>query len=422
MRTWPSGLRWHSAGTCCRRSRSPSTAAGTTQDCSPRPGSYPPARPPMSPAPPIHGEIRAPADRLGLNGDAVVRGLLTEVRPEEDAPAICTTAPDHSWPVPDGSTPVVVGSRAWHELLASASHVVDDEWRPVRQQQPAGQVVAQIGRGYPLGRIGLDAWRSEGVPLRRIQGWLEDVRRWDVVASPASWATLAIRAAFEHDGPVLETGPLRSDLLVDADGLRSRVRRSLGITDRPRSWSPAVTRSTWPGCVRRWGRGSGYWCGEPRSRARRRRRDALSGPVRAVPGRRCGSPRRVGGLVSTSRSPASRWSATSRDRRRRPPTGPRLSGDLWAGHSWAGHSWAGHADRLRARRCAEGARPGRLPGGVRGVPGRVPALGRRPGGGQAPRRAAGLSPGRTWWAEPTGVRPRSRGRSATTAGPTCVRR
>ena len=139
---------------------------------------------------------------------------------------------DHSWPVPDGTQPVVVGTRGWYELLASVSHVVDHDWRLVQHAQPPGQVVVQLGRGYPLERIGIDAWVADGVPQRPIRNRLEQAARWDVVTSPASWATERIRAAFQRDGEILETGPLRSDLLLnDADARRALVRESLGLTE-----------------------------------------------------------------------------------------------------------------------------------------------------------------------------------------------
>ena len=159
--------------------------------------------------------------------------LIIEARRRGAPLPLWWAVPDYSWPVPEGARPVVVGSRAWHELLASVSHVVDDGWRLVQHEQPAGQVVVQIGHGYPLERIGLDAWRAEGLPQRRIRNRIEQSRRWDVVTSPAPWATEKIRDAFQREGEILETGPLRSDLLVNDDSaaLRTQARESLGLTD-----------------------------------------------------------------------------------------------------------------------------------------------------------------------------------------------
>lgn len=159
--------------------------------------------------------------------------LVAEARRRDVPLPLWWAVPDHSWPVPDGTRPVVVGSRAWHELLASVSHVIDDGWRLVQHEQPTGQVVVQIGRRYPLERIGLEAWRAEGLPLRRIQNRIEQAGRWDLVTSPAPWATATIREAFARNGEIVETGPLRSDLVLaeNAAELRAQVRESLGLTD-----------------------------------------------------------------------------------------------------------------------------------------------------------------------------------------------
>jgi CDP-glycerol glycerophosphotransferase len=185
----------------------------------------------------VQAELRVMPARALVPGLLVPAGddglaLVEETRRRGRPLPVWWAVPDHSWPVPDGTTPVVVGSRAWHELLASVSHVVDAGWRPVQHEQPDGQVVVQLGRGYPLGRIGLEAWRAEGLPQRQVRNRLQQVRRWDVVASPAPWASERIRAAFDREGEILETGPLRSDLLLaDAETRRAQVRESLGLGD-----------------------------------------------------------------------------------------------------------------------------------------------------------------------------------------------
>jgi len=178
------------------------------------------------PARPLARGLLVPAGDDGL-------ALVNELRRRSEPLPVWWAVPDRSWPVPDGVQPVVVASRAWHEVLASASHLVADGWRPVQHEQPTGQVVAQLGSGYPLGPIGLEAWRAEGVPQRQIQKRLEQAGRWDVVASPAPWATRTIRAAFEREWTIVDTGPLRSDLVLgdDADDVRARVRKSLGLAD-----------------------------------------------------------------------------------------------------------------------------------------------------------------------------------------------
>lgn len=64
--------------------------------------------------------------------------------------------------------------------------------------------------------------------------WLdEDIARWDVLLSPNVASTPRLRKAFGFDGPVLETGYPRNDVL-SAPGdeeARRRVRADLGLTE-----------------------------------------------------------------------------------------------------------------------------------------------------------------------------------------------
>jgi CDP-glycerol glycerophosphotransferase len=60
-----------------------------------------------------------------------------------------------------------------------------------------------------------------------------DVDRWDLLLSPNRYSTAVLRGAFGWQGPVLETGYPRNDVLrwAGADRIRQQVRQSLGIED-----------------------------------------------------------------------------------------------------------------------------------------------------------------------------------------------
>lgn len=89
----------------------------------------------------------------------------------------------------------------------------------------------QCWHGTPLKAIGFDDDRG-GYPGARAHArrTRRDITRWDYLVSPAPIITPIFRSAFRFDGPVLETGSPRNDLLHDPDGsARRAARQSLGL-------------------------------------------------------------------------------------------------------------------------------------------------------------------------------------------------
>jgi CDP-glycerol glycerophosphotransferase len=93
-------------------------------------------------------------------------------------------------------------------------------------------VFLQTWHGTPLKRMQHDLDEIYG----RAPGYLERVTaamsQWSVLLSPSPYATAIFRSAFKYDGPVLETGYPRNDILADPNrgpALRNSVRRNLGI-------------------------------------------------------------------------------------------------------------------------------------------------------------------------------------------------
>lgn len=95
----------------------------------------------------------------------------------------------------------------------------------------------QCWHGTPLKAIGFDDDR-EGYPGARAHArrTRRDLARWDYLISPAPIITPILRSAFRYDGPVLETGSPRNDLLQDPGGVvRARLRRRLGLAEGQRA-------------------------------------------------------------------------------------------------------------------------------------------------------------------------------------------
>ena len=122
--------------------------------------------------------------------------------------------------------------------LGSASYVVTNIGMPGYYRKPGGARYLQTWHGSPLKRIAHDirgpAFTGDPKFFDLVR---RDVARWDALVSPNPWSTEIFRSAFRYEGPVLETGYPRNDLLSapEAPALRESVRRSLGLTDETRA-------------------------------------------------------------------------------------------------------------------------------------------------------------------------------------------
>ncbi|WP_159449324.1 CDP-glycerol glycerophosphotransferase family protein [Demequina sp. NBRC 110051] len=135
---------------------------------------------------------------------------------------------DFSVEVPDHVTPVIVGSRAWWEAMTSARVVVDNSWTPKEFKRRPGQKVVQTWHGTPLKKLGYDRSQHEGRPSTP-QSFRWGSSKWDLLVSPNDYSTEILRRAYTYDGEIAQVGYPRNDVLVADDGVRSRVRASLGI-------------------------------------------------------------------------------------------------------------------------------------------------------------------------------------------------
>ena len=144
---------------------------------------------------------------------------------------------DHSVPVPEGGTPLVEGTREWHEALATSRYVMVNVHQPEWYQKTAGQVLIETMHGYPYKVMGHEWWEKGGFPSGQVNSFDRRARDWDYFVSPATYATPLLEKAFlEPAGAtaqVLEIGYPRNDVLQsdEAPAIRDRTRRMLGIAD-----------------------------------------------------------------------------------------------------------------------------------------------------------------------------------------------
>jgi CDP-glycerol glycerophosphotransferase len=140
---------------------------------------------------------------------------------------------DHSVVVPEGGIPVIVNTPEWYRLVNSVSYYVDNMYQPTYHKKPDGQVLVETFHGYPFKQMGHPHWRNLAFPQSRIDSYDERARQWDFMLSPARYATPLLTRDFAYDGPVLEIGYPRNDVLNSAEGdaIRAATRAALGIAD-----------------------------------------------------------------------------------------------------------------------------------------------------------------------------------------------
>jgi CDP-glycerol glycerophosphotransferase len=105
---------------------------------------------------------------------------------------------------------------------------------PLWYRKRAGARYLQTWHGTPLKRIGFDIenphFRDWDAYVRHLRF---EVAAWDYLISPNRFSTEIMRRAFGFEGPILETGYPRNDILVGgrASAVRAAVRAQLGLQD-----------------------------------------------------------------------------------------------------------------------------------------------------------------------------------------------
>lgn len=140
---------------------------------------------------------------------------------------------DHSVIVPEGGIPVLVNSAEWFEVLSSVKYFVDNMYQPDYHLRPEGQVIVETFHGYPFKLMGMPHWRNQQFSQEQIDSYLRRSAEWNYLLSPARYATELLTRDFCYDGPVLEIGYPRNDVLqsAEAEEIRAATRRSLGLEE-----------------------------------------------------------------------------------------------------------------------------------------------------------------------------------------------
>ena len=125
----------------------------------------------------------------------------------------------------------------WLLTMPRAKYWIFNTRMPKWMKKTAGTTFVQTWHGTPLKRLGLDI-QQVNMPDTDTQRYRENFRqesaRWDYLISPNAYSTAIFKRAFAYDGPVLEIGYPRNDILQDEEHLaanRRHVLQKLGLKE-----------------------------------------------------------------------------------------------------------------------------------------------------------------------------------------------
>ncbi|MBH0008742.1 CDP-glycerol glycerophosphotransferase family protein [Salinibacterium sp. SWN1162] len=137
---------------------------------------------------------------------------------------------DFSVPVPADSTPILIESAEWFEVISSVQFVCINHELPAFFTKRPGQVVVQTYHGHPFKSMGLSRWNAMRVSELEIEQNLARRQAWDLLVAPNEIAGRLYRENFPLDVEVLTVGHPRNDRLAGiSHSRREGARASLGI-------------------------------------------------------------------------------------------------------------------------------------------------------------------------------------------------
>ncbi|WP_306903627.1 bifunctional glycosyltransferase/CDP-glycerol:glycerophosphate glycerophosphotransferase [Arthrobacter pascens] len=139
---------------------------------------------------------------------------------------------DFSVPVPEGTEPVLIGSRRWYRLLTEARILINNNNFPFYFRKREGQVYIQTWHGTPLKKLGNDVARTNFSLSYWNLMWRE-AEYWDALLAQNEYAAEVLAKCFGFDGRVVAEGYPRNDSLTRErmELNRPEIRRRLGIPE-----------------------------------------------------------------------------------------------------------------------------------------------------------------------------------------------
>ena len=165
---------------------------------------------------------------FGRNSTCNPRAMDREVaRRRPDLPRYWSVD-DYSIEVPEGSTPLIIGSQEWWRVRETARWLVTNEWLRTKFVKRGFQTILQTWHGSMYKKIGLD----RKVGRTQLERAKLERSNWDMFISQNSDTTPIIRRAYDFDEGIIESGYPRNDELRDPDPARvGEIRALLGIPE-----------------------------------------------------------------------------------------------------------------------------------------------------------------------------------------------
>ena len=168
----------------------------------------------------------------GRSATDTPRAVFDELRRRRPGLRLAWGILDHGYWTPEGAEPVVIGSRAWYDVLGTARCLVTNTELEEWYRRRPDQLVVQCFHGYPSKAMGESQWLARELPPSRVRVMRRrSVDTWDLISTPTPEMTEVYRAQYGYDGPAAEHGYPRNDALrgPDAERTRADCRRLLGI-------------------------------------------------------------------------------------------------------------------------------------------------------------------------------------------------
>lgn len=139
---------------------------------------------------------------------------------------------DFSVPVPDGTEPVLIGSRLWYQLLTDVKILINNNNFPFYFRKREGQLYIQTWHGTPLKKLGNDVARTNFSLSYWNLMWRE-AEYWDALLAQNEYAAEVLANCFGFQGRVVTEGYPRNDSLTHArmEQDRPAIRKRLGIPE-----------------------------------------------------------------------------------------------------------------------------------------------------------------------------------------------
>lgn len=137
--------------------------------------------------------------------------------------------------VPEGATPLLVGSPDWFAARRLATLLVVNDWLRYGFRRGRHQTVLQTWHGTMLKRLAL---ARSGTSLRTRIAVHRESRRWSLLLSQNPHSTEQFRTSYAYRGEVLELGYPRDDRLADAVAGGERIGVAVATAKRALGLSP----------------------------------------------------------------------------------------------------------------------------------------------------------------------------------------